>query len=173
MRCALTLTLTAAMTACTANSQEKNYKLLEEDRPMFETEHKPMSVLERHYAALADDKQIVVDTAPGPTGGTANTVIPQTFEDRSAWDVVTVGPADGRTLHWPVYFRDCPYEAKPVNPVTPEAAFEQYLSGDTHDGWSACNAAAAATQPVKFLFDLAVLPVRLVIEPPLVNQTSP
>jgi hypothetical protein len=177
VKCMMAICVAAGLVACTSNSGEKNYKLLEEDRPRFETEHRPMGrgdggdVLQ--WASIADDLEVMVETAPPPTGGRAGSVIPTTFEDRSAWNVITIAPADGRTTHWPVYFRDCPTQSQRIAPMTAEAAFELHLAGDAAAGWSASNAADTVTQPLKFAFDLVTLPVQLILSPPLVNHTSP
>src|SRR5690606_3454610 len=120
-----------------------------EDRPMFESEPSTQRNATHSFAAIEDDVLIrtQADTAeaPPPTGGTHHAVIPTVFDDRSTWETVTVGPADGRTAHWPVYFRDL-HDRKRINPATPEAAFEQYLQDDRNHGWSGGNATDTVVQ---------------------------
>lgn len=164
--------------ACTSNSQEKNYKLLEEDRPMFESEHRPLgrSTPEGLWlASLGDDSAVTVavEDTPPPTGGRSEPVLPLAFEDRSQWEVVEIGPVDGRTAHRPVYFRDASIEASRVHPANVEAAFEQYVDDGPGTVLTADNAAAILVQPLKAAWDLVTLPVQAVLTPPWSTVYTP
>lgn len=164
--------------ACTSSSDEKNYKMLEDDRPMFESEHKPLgraSLIEARFASLEDDTTVTVsaDDAPPPTGGQREPVLPTAFTYRSQWEPVVIGPADGRTAHQPWYFNDCPIGQSHIQPANPEAAFEQYVDDGPGTVFTADNAKAAATQPLKAGLDLLLLPVRAILTPPWTTVHTP
>ena len=101
--------------------------------------------------------------------------------DRSHWPQVIVRPESGSTTHYPIYFTDvsfaefyhhvfgtvCRMGKTPLNPDTVFANAEA-------QNWDRWNTRASFIQPLKFCFDLGVLPVRLLQQPPLrKNVTTP
>lgn len=96
--------------------------------------------------------------------------------DRSHWTKVTVSPDDGKTTHYPIYFRDCPLDA-PVpnlsNLADTQAQLEAALQNPSAGNYSQTNLQGMATQPLKAAFDLLAVPVRKFIDPPLTPVTTP
>jgi hypothetical protein len=97
--------------------------------------------------------------------------------DRSNWAGMMTGPARGTTYHQPAYFADVPmkHHLPSVLEREPSAeSLEQALAGTRsstllRDG----NAIAIFVQPLKFAYDLIVLPGNAVLLPPWRTVTSP
>lgn len=130
---------------CSSNQIENdNYKLLEEDRPMFET--KP-NMSDPGAAAPA-----INDTTASLQG-----------LDRSQWDRISIAPEQGTTPASPNYFNDYPIYNRRVESTEP-------LANVTNAGWDKTNTLDVLAQPIKFSLDIAALPIRLVTDPPRHTQ---
>lgn len=96
--------------------------------------------------------------------------------DRSHWTKVTVGPADGQTTHYPIYFSDYPLDAPVPNlsnlPDT-QAQLEAALQDPGAGHYNQANLQGMAIQPLKAGFDLLVAPVRMFMDPPLKVVPTP
>jgi hypothetical protein len=108
------------------------------------------------------------DAAPAP---------PLSPLDRSRWPVIVVGPADGHAHHGPVYFADLgdpiAGAALPQTRDT-ETRLAAALQGGKNVGLlDGDNLFHLAADPLKFGFDLATLPVALIVHPPCLTDTSP
>ncbi len=96
--------------------------------------------------------------------------------NRGHWPKIVVKTEAGQTRHWPVYFNDCPVypaEADPGSAPGTEASIHAALANDRAAGASFENMQAVPTQPIKAAFDLVTLPVRAIVNPPMVTNTSP
>lgn len=172
---------------CTSNPEEKNYKLLEEDRPMFDTsdrptgDARPAGPVMVAWAAPDDAEQIdvisatEVDAEQTPAAAPSTRRVSSEFADRTAWEPVVIGPVRSGVRHWPHYFSDWDYPPGRQRGDTlsqPDQAFDQVIGDDRHQPLSGRNLAAGAMQMGKFGVDLVALPIRLVLTPPWTTQTS-
>lgn len=126
---------------CASSGASENYKILDEDRPMFDTSVDP----HQPGARMEDETSL-------------------TGVDRSHWPIVTVGPGRPRVDQPPRYFQDWD--------LSRFAAADSRGDGETEPGrgvpenWTRSNALGVVAQPVKFLIDFAMLPVRAVTGEP-------
>lgn len=129
-----------SVVGCSSNQMENdNYKILEQDQPMFDPRHNPD---QPGATAPADE------TAPSLDG-----------IDRSGWAAVTVGPEVGRIDKTLPYFEDNPIHGKRPTSADPLADAEWA-------GWDKANSLAVLGQPVKTAWDLGTFPVRIAMDPP-------
>ena len=156
---------------CAGAGEEQNYKELDEQRPLFEPENPnpPTSRAPQTIPLAAAVQEDAAATQPA-----AKVYV---FTLRQQWPSITVGPADGRTRHNPVYFRDFPLDDTYVDVTDPsltQSRFDAALNGADARNWHIRNALGAAAQPAKFGIDLMLLPVYQVTEGwPWAPKTTP
>jgi len=95
---------------------------------------------------------------------------PTTTLDRSHWPKIATGPADGRTTHFPRYYRDFPLHHQEMTPRREAALMARVdaaLHTDTPGHYDRTNLAALLGQPVKFGLDTVLLPFRAIVNWPL------
>jgi hypothetical protein len=164
---------------CASNGDEQNYKLLEEDRPMFNTE--PGGGAEADAPAQMN-ATATAEAAPAATVESASVAHPASDDqqsvtgiDRSQWGKVTVSPELGETHHWPHYFNDLALETPRTLDVTaePMVSLHQAMSGTDAAPLTLINGVGTVVQPLKFAFDIAALPVYMVLTPPWKDVTTP
>ncbi|MEE9212965.1 MAG: hypothetical protein V3U29_09950 [Phycisphaeraceae bacterium] len=179
------LTAAAVMVGCAGTDEVQNYKVLEDKKPLFEPEdpssprsHVPLTVF---IAASLDNSENTTVAEPllQPVRGASA----HAFDDRASWPKITVGPADGRTHHNPIYFRDVPIDDTYVDVTDPPSSLSQFdaaLYGADARNWHLTNAVGLGLQPVKFGIDLFLLPVYVLTEgsglyegPPWAHRTTP
>ena len=164
---------------CATPGDDQNYRELDEDRPMFETDDptqpgaeavpdEEVLPTEALDAAMAELPAPVSDTEPSLRG-----------LDRSHWPIVRIGPGDGTVRHGPHYLRDCPgmVPAHPLGEGWDEATTEQRLlaamAGEENGGWCLINLVNAGGQPLAFAAEMVLLPAKAVMAPPWSKQTKP
>jgi len=129
---------------CASQSDDQNYRLLEEDRPMFDPRHDT----DKPGASVTPETP---ETAPSLQGF-----------DRSHWATIETRADDGATPYQPHYFTDLPLDATPQR--------DSPLDGGDMVAWDPINTQAAFAQPIKVGVDLLLLPVKLVQDPPRFGQ---
>ncbi len=90
---------------------------------------------------------------------------------RSHWPKITVGPADGTTHHYPIYFRDLRIHRRAA--ALSETNGVEALDGASAGNYDGKNAAALVLQPFKVAADLGLLIPRAVLRHPLRHATTP
>ncbi len=93
--------------------------------------------------------------------------------DRADWPLVVVGPADAAVRHAVTYYpsagqRATRGELRGLH--DPEARVLAVLNGERPGNWNGDNAGALITEPVMAGVDTVLLPVRMVLTPPWVEQ---
>ena len=172
-----------SITGCSAPGDNQNFKILEEDTPMFDTSPDP----DRPGAALApapegqqtaeaattDDLPVTIEAAPvvaatEPQVDTTHvkeavteTEPSVTGLDRSHWARIATGPDSAQMVAQPYYFEDLPLEE-----IRSQGAETQPLDCPDAVGWDKANLYSTFAQPVKFGLDLIMLPVHIFTDPP-------
>ncbi len=149
-----------------AGGDDQNYRVLDEDTPILQESPPNKPAGQAHPAEEAIlAAALAADPAPAHDAPSLQGI------DRSHWERTPVSYELGLTTHGPVYFYDCPIEhPEAITTLTldPKADLpvESYLAGERPGNWDSVNAAGFFVQPVKFCFDLGVLPVNAVLDPP-------
>lgn len=187
------MTLAAAVGCSSRGSaryDEKNYRVLEEDRPMFYTESPTAGspgLLSSNTNSTNNTGLSAAPTTgpevPPPTPAAPGTLGPSSVRsihglDRSHWPMITVAPADGRTFHGPIYYYNYDLEWSDPQPdlqalATTEEQLQQLnteIDSRTFTPWSG---AGLILQPVGVAVDTALLPARMILRPPWVLVTTP
>lgn len=88
--------------------------------------------------------------------------------------MVVVGPESGATKHWPVYFHDLEWQKQ--DPAANSQLISEQLTAALETrgkgSYTADMAVDTVVQPAKFAFDLATLPVKMVVQPPWTTETT-
>ena len=171
-----------SITGCSAPGENQNFKILEEDTPLFDTSPDPdrpgaaeaPAPEERQTAeaATTDELPVTVEAAPvaaavpeadatDVTEAVLETEPSITSLDRSQWARIATGPDIAQIAAQPHYFEDWPLEE-----IRSQQAEPQPLDYPDAAGWDSANLYSTFAQPVKFGLDLVMLPVRICTDPP-------
>jgi len=167
------LAMAATLTGCASRGDDQNYRVLQDDTPILQRETgEPRS--QRHdeqamyFVALQDDV-------------TVNPIVPQAnadpsgVMDRSHWSATYAGPADGRTWHGPVYFKDRRYYVESPD-VLAEGTRQRQIEAALEDGrgtLSAVHVTGLVVEPINFALGIVLLPARMVLTPPWEKVSTP
>jgi len=183
----LTLFVTLAywlgsIAGCSAPGENQNFKILEEDTPLFDTSPDPdrpgaastpaPQEPRTAEAATTDELPVTVEVAQAeaPAPEVRKPDVPTTVSetepsvtslDRSHWARIATGPDSAQFSAQPHYFEDLPLEE-----IRSQGTDPQPLDCADAAGWDRANLYSTLAQPVKFGVDLVMLPVRLCTDPP-------
>lgn len=87
---------------------------------------------------------------------------------RANWSRVSFAAASGRTQHGPLYFADAvkPVEGNLLDIQGTDARLSATLAGSKDHVFSRQNGEQLVFEPARFFFDVGVLPVNMVRQPP-------
>lgn len=171
-----------SIAGCSAPGENQNFRILEEDTPMFDTSPDPERPgaaeapapkdQQAAGAATTDELSVTVEAAPVVTAApkaettdvtetVAETEPSVTGLDRSHWARIATGPDIAQIAAQPYYFEDWPLEE-----IRNKGTEAQPLDCPDAVGWDMTNLYSTFAQPVKFSLDLVMLPVRICTDPP-------
>jgi len=133
---------------CSATHENDNYKILEEDRRMFDTDPNP--------ATPGASEAPMDDTAQIETAASIDGI------DRSNWSRITIAAETGAVTRHPVYFKDLHMD--------PAANATGPMDHPDNAGLDKTNTVAVLAQPLKFAWDIASLPYHMITDPPVKQQ---
>lgn len=192
------LLLVVLQTGCAVlEAEDQNYRINNEQRDLFNTTPPGNDKLNaitpgtddamavRDYSqpsayavASADDAAVTLPAAETAVAAPVAQTPSVTGIDRSDWPKLSIGAERGITEHYPTYFADLPRQ--PLRqPVDLHAPFDEQavnaLDGAEHAAWmSRGNGVEALVQPLKFVLDMAVMPVKaLWLRPIWRNEQTP
>lgn len=172
---------------CAGTGEEKNYKVLEEDQPMFDTDPDRTGSMAEPQTEPAVVEIQAVDAGAGETVAvveeqalaeetTLAAAEPHPL-DRSFWDRIPVHPVSGVTHHRTVYYNryDLTDEKAPAPAIDDqtEAELNAALDGAFDKSWNGTNAANFLIEPAGFGIDTLALPIRAIFTPPWAMTTTP
>lgn len=159
----LGLVLPVMLTACAGSGGDQNYRELQTN-PVnrFRTERDPLM-----GARVGPTRGPATQPQVKTPASSAMAPPRQTFS-RAHWTPVTFSAAEGRTTHGPIYFADA---VKPVEPSildiqNMDKRLSASLVGANYELFTKQHAMELVAEPVRFGFDIVVLPVNLVRQPP-------
>lgn len=198
----ISVLLTVLLVGCATPGDEENYKPLDSDqRDLYQSpdtrfdarsNEQPIRVI--HLVDAGD----AVDTGEGVSFVVARSdstdmmqdqvqeladvldsepsVSSDNILDRRGWSRLTVGPADGSTIHNPIYWRDCPIDSSHCDLralPSVEARLEAAMARPDAGNWSLDNVLISFVEPGKFVADGALLPWSMIQAHPLEEVTTP
>ncbi len=89
--------------------------------------------------------------------------------DRSDWPIIDYGPTIGWTRHGPTYVKDVPLRADAIDVTQlPQVLWrvDAAFLGTRAENWSSQNAADAGIAPLQVAGEIAVMPLRMINQPP-------
>jgi len=167
---------------CAAGGQEENYKILNDEPVPARTEDKfstgPQTMMLGTLVIAANEDQAQPAEQSAAAGGVQLATGESSLQglDRSHWPKIVTGPADGRTVHGQIYWRDVQIGPSPTAMSVeqdPEAQLAATLEGADAHHLSRQNVATLFVQPLKFCVDSILLPIRVFTHPPTKKITTP
>jgi len=185
-RMSLAATLAVFMAAgCASKGNDQNYRMLDEDHDRFETEPHSTADAFVAYGQLVDNtrrstrisdsarEQARVFEGEAPLRTVREADPSLNGLDRSHWEPIEVKAHPHVLAVQPHYFEDyTTYASRPGRPTVPLNAPEQSLATlepAEAENVSARNLFDLIAQPVEMAFDLAMLPIRMIVTPPWTN----
>ncbi len=188
------------MWGCAAPGMEQNYKVGEPERRSPSREDYGRSVLAREDADETLEVAFVQEqpapaapaaaAAPAATSDAPKADAPKPADapapaadapslnglDRSHWAKIKVKPDVGVTRHYPLYYKDCPFD-RPEPAINEsdslDKQLEASLAGAENHSWDWFHGQQRLAQPVKFSYDTVLLLPRMLITPPWREKTTP
>jgi hypothetical protein len=171
---------------CATGGDDQNYRVLEEDRPILEGEtgepHGSAAPVEgaTHFVMYQQDPALAQALEqPALRHDRLEVPVPESDPsgviDRSNWTPMLVGPADGRTRHFPIYFED-PKREELYTDVLAQPTAQRQMTAALQSGdptLTGGNLLSIVLEPADFALDAVLLPVRAVITPPWRRVTTP
>lgn len=163
--------------ACAAPGQEKNYKELERRQTdPFQTEKDPFFGGRITTSTIAAQVTDVTQPAGSQVASHRDGEPSLGGLDRTHWPHVGFGPANGRTIHNPIYFGRVNRGDDQIDVLMAPPGrwrFDEAVHGSRPDNLGAQNLLEAVVAPVRFGANLALLPVAALRQPPLALTTTP